>query len=71
IDQEGFRAAHPFFAFTGIIKRRSSHSHSVNVMAQFKPATRQAFHFHYAPFETPPILRRVAVNGDDMYDYVS
>ncbi|KAF8971755.1 hypothetical protein BDZ97DRAFT_1753012 [Flammula alnicola] len=73
IDQEGFRAAQPSFRFTGIVRLRSSqHSKSPDaVMAQFRPVPRQAFHFHYAPFETPPILRRVTVNGDETHDYVS
>jgi hypothetical protein len=40
-------------------------------MAQFRPIIRQAFHFHYAPFESPPVLRRVTVNDDETHDYVS
>ncbi|KJA28376.1 hypothetical protein HYPSUDRAFT_33742 [Hypholoma sublateritium FD-334 SS-4] len=71
IDQEGFRAAHPLFRFAGTVRRRPSTHAPSEVMAQFKPIVRQVFHFHYSPFETPPILRRVTVNGDDTHDYVS
>jgi len=73
VDQEGFRAAHPNFRFISIARLRSSqHSRFSNtIMAQFRPTIRQAFHFHDAPFESPPVLRRVSVNDDETYDYVS
>ena len=71
IDQEGFRAAHPIFRYAGTVRLRPSMHAPSDVMAQFKPIVRQVFHFHYAPFETPPILRRVTLNGDDAHDYVS
>ncbi|KDR85776.1 hypothetical protein GALMADRAFT_132430 [Galerina marginata CBS 339.88] len=73
IDQEGFRAAQPSFKFTGVARLRSAQSSRApgTVMAQFRPVTRQAFHFHYAPFETPPILRRVTVDFDESHDYLS
>jgi len=73
VDQEGFRAAQPNFRFARIARLRSSQqSRSPDtVMAQFRPIIRQAFHFHYAPFESPPVLRRVTVNDDETHDYVS
>ncbi|KIM47448.1 hypothetical protein M413DRAFT_41983, partial [Hebeloma cylindrosporum] len=73
VDQEGFRAAQPNFRFSRVARLRSSqHSRSPDtVMAQFRPIIRQAFHFHYAPFESPPVLRRVTVNDDETHDYVS
>lgn len=73
VDQEGFRAAQPNFRFASIARLRSSqHSRSPDtVMAQFRPIIRQAFHFHYAPFESLPVLRRVTVNDDETHDYVS
>ncbi|KAF8204094.1 hypothetical protein BJ912DRAFT_920043 [Pholiota molesta] len=73
VDQEGFRDANIFFSFTGIVHLRPAQNLRTpgGVMAQFKPITRQAFHFHDAPFETPPILRRITVNGDDTHDYAS
>lgn len=71
IDQEGFRAAHPLFRFAGTVRLRPSTHAPSEIMSQFKPIVRQVFHFHYAPFETPPILRRITVNGDDTHDYVS
>ena len=73
VDQEGFRAAQPNFKFARIARLRSSqHSKSPDtVMAQFRPIIRQAFHFHYAPFESPPVLRRVTVDDDETHDYVS
>ncbi|KAH9486227.1 hypothetical protein JR316_0000291 [Psilocybe cubensis] len=73
IDQEGFRAAHPSFKFGGVARIRPSQNSKAPliVMAQFRPVARQAFHFHHAPFESPPILRRVTVNFDETHDYLS
>ncbi|PPR03798.1 hypothetical protein CVT24_007478 [Panaeolus cyanescens] len=74
IDQEGFRAAEPLFKFASIGKLRTTHDTakpSSTIMAQFRPSTRQTFHFHHAPFETPPILRRVIINADEGHDFVS
>lgn len=73
IDQEGFRDAEPSFKFSGISRVRSSSENRSEdqFMAQFRPVSRQQFHFHHAPFETPPVLRRITVNNDDTSDYVS
>lgn len=73
IDQEGFRDAEPSFKFSGISRVRSSKENKSQdqFMAQFRPVSRQQFHFHHAPFETPPVLRRITVNNDDTSDYVS
>lgn len=74
IDQEGFRGAEPLFKFASVGKLRTTHDTAKplsTVMAQFRPSTRQTFHFHYAPFETPPILRRVIINADEGHDFVS
>ncbi|KAF8910177.1 hypothetical protein CPB84DRAFT_1645979, partial [Gymnopilus junonius] len=73
IDQEGFRSARPSFKFTGVARLRSVHGTKAPgaLMAQFRPITREVFHFHYAPFETPPVLRRVTVDFDEMHDYLT
>jgi hypothetical protein len=73
IDQEGFRDAEPSFKFCGISRIRSSGKNKPQdkVMTQFRPVSRQQFHFHHAPLETPPVLRRITVNNDDTSDYVS
>ncbi|KAF8167321.1 hypothetical protein B0H34DRAFT_792060 [Crassisporium funariophilum] len=73
VDQEGFRAAQPSFKYSGLVRLRSSQEPRMpaTLMAQFRPTVRQAFHFHYAPFETPPILRRVTTNGQETHDYIS
>ncbi|CAA7264860.1 unnamed protein product [Cyclocybe aegerita] len=73
VDQEGFRAAQPSFKFSGIARLRSSPEVKLpdTLMAQFRPISRQSFHFHHAPFESPPILRRVTLNDDETHDYVS
>ncbi|KAF9567749.1 hypothetical protein CPC08DRAFT_626322, partial [Agrocybe pediades] len=69
IDQEGFRAAQPSFKYTGVTRVRPPQQGSskaadgeFTTMAQFRPINRQSFHFHYAPFETCPNLRRLTVD---------
>ena len=73
IDQEGFRSAQPSFKLSGIVHLRSSLETQAPgpATAQFRPITRQSFHFHHAAFETPPILRRVTTNDEETHDYVS
>jgi len=73
VDQEGFRDAQPTFNFSGLARLRSSPEIKTPdlLMAQFRPQKRQSFHFHYAPWDTPPILRRVTLNDDETHDYVS
>ena len=73
IDQEGFRSAQPSFKLSGIVHLRSSLETETPspATAQFRPITRQSFHFHHAAFETPPILRRVTTNDEETHDYVS
>ena len=73
VDQEGFRSAQPSFKLSGIVHLRSSLEPQTPgpATAQFRPITRQSFHFHHAVFETPPILRRVTTNDQETHDYVS
>lgn len=73
IDQEGFRDAEPSFRFCGTSRLRSSRENKTQdaIMAQFRPTLRQQFHFHHAPLESPPVLRRITVNNDEASDYVS
>jgi len=73
VDQEGFRTAQPSFKLSGIVHLRSSLEPQTPspAMAQFRPITRQSFHFHYAAFETPPVLRRVTTSDQETHDYVS
>ena len=73
VDQEGFRSAQPSFKLSGIVHLCSSLEPQTPgpARAQFRPITRQSFHFHHAAFETPPILRRVTTNNQETHDYVS
>ena len=73
IDQEGFRAVQPSFKLSGIVHLRSSLEPQTPgpATAQFRPITRQSFHFHHAALESPPILRRVTTNQEETHDYVS
>jgi hypothetical protein len=73
IDQEGFRDAEPCFKYSGILRVRSASQAKKpeKLMAQFRPLSRQHFHFHHAPLESPPVLRRITVNSDESSDYVS
>lgn len=70
IDQEGFRDAEPCFRFCSL-RSVSQLGKSEKLMAQFRPVSRQHFHFHHAPLESPPVLRRITVNDDGTTDYVS
>lgn len=78
IDQEGFRSVHARFKFSGY----SSSNQATRVIdqpsdsrdddkVQFRPITRQAFYFHYAPFDGLPVLRRITTNGEESRDYIS
>ena len=71
IDQEGFRSASPKFKFAGMTHLRGVVDGKRMPRALFRPVGKQSFHFHYAPFDGPPVLRRVTTNGLDTHDYVS
>nr|KAF8634960.1 hypothetical protein AX15_000686 [Amanita polypyramis BW_CC] len=72
IDQESFRSVNPSFIFAGCFKRtfEDKRRRSEN-MARFVPVNQQTFHFHYAPFDGLPVLRRMFVSGDETRDYIS
>ncbi|KAH9982628.1 hypothetical protein BGW80DRAFT_1198436 [Lactifluus volemus] len=61
IDQEGYRVIQPIFRFAGYFSGT----------ADFMPAQRKSFIFHHTALETPPVLRRLMVNGDEYHDYLS
>ena len=47
---------------------------SVNLdvgMAEFMPFKRESFVFHHSALDTPPLIRRLSVNGDESRDYLS
>jgi len=75
IDQEGFRTIRPSFKLIGYSSQTRSLDPHWNVMdggvAEFMSSKRQRFHFHYAPFDGLPILRRITVNGEESRDYIS
>ncbi|KAJ6621228.1 hypothetical protein B0H10DRAFT_1675858, partial [Mycena sp. CBHHK59/15] len=74
VDQEGFRAVHPTFKFMGYSKqaRGWDSPHSLDGgLALFRPVKRETFHFHYAPLDSLPILRRITVNEDETRDFIS
>ena len=71
IDQEGFRSVNPSFTFAGYHRRFFDKRQRAENMAHFVPANQQNFHFHYAPFDGLPILRRISVNDDETRDYIS
>ena len=72
IDQEGFRSVNPTFKFAGYHRRTFDDKRQrAENMAHFVPVNQQNFHFHYAPFDGLPILRRISVNGDETRDYIS
>ncbi|KAF8585124.1 hypothetical protein K439DRAFT_1344135 [Ramaria rubella] len=71
IDQEGFRSIQPSFSLVEFWKGTGlSPDGQVLDVAEFKMKKQQTWHFHHATFESPPVLRRITVNGD-MNDYIS
>jgi hypothetical protein len=78
IDQEGFRMIKPVFRFAGYSWPTTMESDSlspdvrlVTSTADFMPLQRKSFAFHHSALDTPPVLRRLMVNGDRSYDYLS
>lgn len=72
IDQEGFRSINPSFRFVECITQPAcDRQPRKQIVAQFVPVHRQTFHFHYAPFDGLPVLRRIYVNEDENHDYIS
>ncbi|KAA1467882.1 hypothetical protein DENSPDRAFT_793460, partial [Dentipellis sp. KUC8613] len=77
IDQEGFRNVRPDFklvGYTGPPDPRVSPTLATHLSlgrADFIPTRRQAFTFHHAALDTPPVLRRLTVNGDESHDYMA
>ncbi|KAI0066548.1 hypothetical protein BV25DRAFT_1796868, partial [Artomyces pyxidatus] len=75
IDQEGFRNIRPAFQLVGYTGPPSAGGapsiaqHLSCARADFMPAKRQSFVFHHATLDTPPVLRRVTLNGDESRDY--
>ncbi|KAL1738857.1 hypothetical protein HDZ31DRAFT_17245, partial [Schizophyllum fasciatum] len=68
IDQEGFRNAEPSFRFSGYSAQARSldpeDPTSGGGAVQFMPVRRQAYHFHYAPLDGLPVVRRVMAKND-------
>ena len=71
IDQEGFRSVQPSFKYSGIFHNHVCPKDTDSLVVEFKPITRQIYHFHYAPFDGLPLLRRVTINGEQKRDFVS
>jgi hypothetical protein len=78
IDQEGFRMIKPVFRYAGYSRPTMMESdiiplgvHLVSATADFMPLQRKSFAFHYSALDTPPVLRRLMVNGDGSNDHLS
>jgi hypothetical protein len=78
IDQEGFRMIKPVFRFAGYSCSTATENnaislgvHLVSATADFMPLQRRSFAFHHSSLDTPPVLRRLMVNGDRSHDYLS
>jgi hypothetical protein len=78
IDQEGFRMIQPTFRLAGYSPPLALESeatpldlHLVSATADFMPAERKSFTFHHSSLDTPPVFRRLLVNGDGFHDYLS
>ncbi|KAI0937191.1 hypothetical protein AcV5_005148 [Taiwanofungus camphoratus] len=77
IDQDGSRAIRPAFTLMGYTSTVSDDRNVelVNSLtygtADFRPVTRQMFLFHFGKSDTPPVLRRLTIAGDETKDYIS
>jgi hypothetical protein len=75
IDQEGFRMIQPTFRLAGYSRPPALETGAdlqlVSATADFMPAERKSFTFHHSSLETPPVFRRLLVNGDESHDYLS
>jgi hypothetical protein len=69
IDQEGFREIKPSFKLCGFSS--GPDACDPHGTADFMPVRHKKSFFHYAPLDSPPILRRLTVNGDESRDYIS
>ncbi|RXW24055.1 hypothetical protein EST38_g1815 [Candolleomyces aberdarensis] len=68
IDQEGFRSTTPSFKYSGVNRfERDKTACTVT----FKATSKQGFQFHYNPFDSSPVLRRVTIHGEESKDYIS
>jgi hypothetical protein len=69
IDQEGFRSVNASFKLAGYtnVARGGLETN----MVDFMPVQREIYLFHYAPLDSPPILRRISVNNNEARDYIS
>ncbi|KAH7104888.1 hypothetical protein BKA62DRAFT_754881 [Auriculariales sp. MPI-PUGE-AT-0066] len=61
IDQEGFRAIRPAFWLVTATAQ----------VAEFRTRVRESFVFHHAALDSPPVLRRLTINGEEGRDYLS
>lgn len=72
IDQEGFRSIFPSFRFARCCRSLDRHQPGIiGGVAEFIPLKRQTFYFHWAPFDSLPLLRRVTVDNRASRDYIS
>ena len=78
IDQEGFRMIKPVFKLAGYSRPTMMESevasldaHIVSATVDFMPLQRKSFTFHHSALDTPPVLRRLMINGDGSRDYLS
>ncbi|KAF8272865.1 hypothetical protein EI94DRAFT_1716917 [Lactarius quietus] len=75
IDQEGFRMIQPPFRLAGYSRPPTLASAAdlqlVSATADFMPVERKSFTFHHSSLDTPPVFRRLLVNGDESHDYLS
>ncbi|KAI0304736.1 hypothetical protein BC826DRAFT_977921, partial [Russula brevipes] len=71
IDQEGFRTIKPIFKLAGYSRPTAVESGAISLVSDFMPLHRKSFIFHHSALDTPPVLRRLMVNGDGSHDYLS
>ncbi|KAJ3548593.1 hypothetical protein NMY22_g1209 [Coprinellus aureogranulatus] len=68
IDQEGFRSATPSFRYAGVTRSKND---KTTCTVTFRATSKQGYNFHYNPFDSLPVLRRVTIHGEESKDYIS
>jgi hypothetical protein len=71
IDQEGFRAIKAIFRMKGFSNHGAGQATLTSGTVDFMPIKRLMYNFHHSYMGTPPVLRRVTLNGDEAKDYIS
>lgn len=73
IDQEAFRCVNPAFRISSLSPLSSAARicPMMGAVVDFEPVKLQPCLFHVSALESPPLLRRLTINGEDNRDYLT